>query len=166
MTVSASRQTQIADWWPQRVVWPVAANTTYYAGSMMADAGGIAAPVSAASGEKFIGVTETDSDIFALGTTAPYQFPSLTIIRRGKFRFFTTAGDQYTSGMQVYIGTDSQTVTSIATTNTAVGWVDPEQFVKLSLNNTTVSAINGGSGVLLDVWICPQFPTVTGAVAT
>ncbi len=141
------------------------ASPSIHAGDLLVNVGGLAAAGSAQTGAQFIGVAETDSVLTVYGTT---QLGYVRCKRRGVFRFFSTSGDTYSPYDLVYFGTDAQTVTKVSTTSTLVGYVDPEQFVKAAVASglpspNPITPIAGGSGVLIDVHIKPNYPVVTGA---
>lgn len=75
--------------------------------------------------------------------------PGCVAVCTGVGRFFTTTGDTYHAGDSVYYVTNAQTITNTAGGNThAVG------VVYLPFGNT----VAGGTGILIEVVIIPQWP--------
>lgn len=77
-----------------------------------------------------------------------YDIEALVAVS-GIFSFKTTASETYNDGTALYIGADAQTVTTVSTTNTLVG------YAKLRPGG---SAVTGAAGVSIDVLIAIAYP--------
>lgn len=90
-----------------------------------------------------------DSSFLNLYGQKKYE-AGVVAISSGVVRLFTTSGDTYHDGDEVWLGADAQTITNTQGGNThAIG------VVYLPMGNT----VAGGSGTLIEVIIQPQFPS-------
>jgi hypothetical protein len=96
----------------------------------------------------FLGVAEDSSPVISIGG----NLTELTVRRRGTFRMNTTAAQTYTSFQSVYFGADAQTITNVATGNTLVGYVAPEQA------GLAAGTQFPWSGATIDIIIKPNYP--------
>lgn len=129
---------------------PVAPAQAINQGDMVfAGADSLTLPVSAGSGLLFLGVAEDTNPVTSLGD----RLSQITVIRRGTFRFKTTAGENYTPYQAVYGGATAQTVSNVSSSKTLVGYVSPNQA-----GLTGGFPIAGGTGVEVDVIIKPIHP--------